>query len=571
MQETPSDAAPAIIIVAPADRIGDAEAEFAHRYGHDYRILTATSHADAARLTESLCEAGDPIAMICCAIELPDATMEHSIPELHACVPTARRVALSVEFDPSALERVRCAQQDGLIDAGLWLPQGTRDEEFHTAVTELLSEWGWTSAAPVVPFVRIVSDGPSAELLKIKDFLQRMGVPYEWAPPDSDLGREALADAGPDYELPVVRTRRRVALSNPTVGQMAETFYGSARDLPEGYIADLAIVGAGPAGLAAAVYGASEGLTTLVIDGSAVGGQAGTSSMIRNYLGFPRGISGMRLAQRARSQADRFGARFLVGNRVTQLRPQVVRPHEVVLADGHVIPARTVVIATGAKYRRIGVPELEDLVGHGVYYGAAMSLARGLVNARAFVVGGGNSAGQAAVHLARFTPNVTMLVRRPDLGSTMSNYLVREVEANPRITVRTCTEVVGGGSTDEGGRLTWLTLRDARTGATEMVDADALLLLLGALPCTDWLPTGMDGVDIDDREFILTGRDVPQECWTDGLPPVDLATSYPGIFAVGDVRSGSMKRVASASGEGAAVVPLIHQYLAAQQDAAVSV
>lgn len=560
---------PIIMVVAPARYLDAAEREFTHRYSADYRISAASSAAEALERAEHLQRDGCPVALFAVALDLPDAGFEEAVPRLSAKVPTARRAALVMgSFQPDAMERMRHAQQDGLIDAGLHLPRGQRDEEFHTAVTELLSEWGVTSSAPLVPFISIVTDTYVPHLMKIKDFLTRMGVPYEFVARDSEFGQQVLAEAGPDAELPVLRTLRGDLICNPDVTALAEHLYGRASDLPEGHVADLIVIGSGPAGLAAAVYGASEGLSTLVVESGAVGGQAGTSSMIRNYLGFPRGISGMRLAQRARSQADRFGARFLVGRAVEALRPHLDAPHEVVLAGGHVLRGRAVVIATGADYRRLGVPAIEEFTGRGVYYGAAMALARGFANQRVFIVGGGNSAGQAALHMARFTPHVSILVRRPGLEETMSNYLIREIEANPRVQVETCTEVVGGGASDGENRLGWLELRDSRTGGTRRVDADAMMLLLGAKPCADWIPQGHGGVDIDEHEFILTGRDVPQECWIDGMPPASLATSFPGIFAVGDIRSGSMKRVASASGEGAAVVPLVHQWLDDQADAA---
>jgi thioredoxin reductase (NADPH) len=345
-------------------------------------------------------------------------------------------------------------------------------------------------------------------------------------------------------------------MSNPTLAEMASKMYGSVRDLDPDFVADMVVVGSGPAGLAAAVYGASEGLATVVLESEAIGGQAGTSSMIRNYLGFPRGISGMRLAQRARMQALRFGARFFVGLPVDALEPGVDgTPHTLRLEGGDTVRGRSVVIATGASYRRIGVEAIEEFVGRGVNYGAATSVARDLRDREVYVVGGGNSAGQAAVHLARFAKSVTIVIRRASLASTMSAYLIREVDANPVISVRPNTEVVDGG----GERwLQWLTLRDRGDGHEEQVEASGLMLLLGADPCSEWLPAG---VARDGKDFVLTGRDVPPELWRDELPPAALATTMPGVFAVGDIRQASMKRVAAASGEGAAVVPLVHAYL----------
>jgi thioredoxin reductase (NADPH) len=292
----------------------------------------------------------------------------------------------------------------------------------------------------------------------------------------------------------------------------------------------------------------------VAIEAEAIGGQAGTSSMIRNYLGFPRGVSGMRLAQRARNQAIRFGTQFFTGWPVGDLVPGADQaPHELVTGGGSVL-ARAVVIASGVTYRRLGVPVLEDLVGAGVFYGAAASTAREFDGADVVVVGGGNSAGQAAIHLARFARSVTLVVRRPDL--TMSTYLVREIEYNDVVSVLPCTEVVDGGG-DE--RLEWLTLRDVTTGVETRRAVAGLFLLIGADPHCDWLP---GSVCRDERGFVLTGRDVPRHLWREGVPPADLATSVPGVFAAGDVRAGSMKRVASATGEGASVVALVHQHLA---------
>ncbi len=292
----------------------------------------------------------------------------------------------------------------------------------------------------------------------------------------------------------------------------------------------------------------------MVLESEAIGGQAGTSSMIRNYLGFPRGISGMRLAQRARMQALRFGARFFVGLPVEALVPG--DPHTLRLEGGATVRGRAVIVASGAAYRRLGVESVEELIGRGVNYGAATSVARDLTGRDVYVVGGGNSAGQSAVHLAKFAKAVTIVIRRASLAATMSDYLIREIEANPVISVRPHTEVI-----DAGGErwLEWLTLCDTNDRREERVEASGLMLLLGADPCGDWLP---DDVVRDAKGFVLTGRDVPQEHWHDDLPPAPLETTRPGVFAVGDIRTDSMKRVAAASGEGAAAVPLVHAYLA---------
>jgi len=351
-------------------------------------------------------------------------------------------------------------------------------------------------------------------------------------------------------------------MTAPTTRDLATALGIDLWGLSDDSRCDLLVVGAGPAGLAAAVYASSEGLTTVVLESEAIGGQAGTSSMIRNYLGFPRGISGMRLAQRARNQAVRFGTDFYSGWPVTSLLPGtpgadgVPTPH-LLCTDGGDVHARAVVISTGVTYRRLGVPAIERLTGLGVNYGSAMTAAREMEGADVIVVGGGNSAGQAAIHLARFARSVTILVRRQTLAETMSRYLVDEIAYNPRITVQNCSEVVDGGPGDDG-RLGWVIVRDTTDGTEERRSARGLFLLIGAAPHCDWLP---DEVARDGRGFVLTGRDVPPERWRDGLPPESLETTVRGVFAVGDIRAGSMKRVAAASGEGASVVPLVHAWL----------
>jgi thioredoxin reductase (NADPH) len=346
----------------------------------------------------------------------------------------------------------------------------------------------------------------------------------------------------------------------PSVRALANQLYGRPDEIEVDEVVDLVVVGAGPAGLAASVYASSEGLSTVCLEAEAIGGQAGTSSMIRNYLGFPRGISGMRLAQRARGQALRFGTRFFTGWPATGITPASNGTPHVVHTEGGDVRARTVLVATGVDYRRLGVESIEELVGRGVHYGAAMAAARELAGQHVVVVGGGNSAGQAAIHAARFASSVTVLVRRPDLTATMSSYLINEVEWNPRITVRGSTRVVDGGP-DDVGHLAWIDVEDVVTGERERMEARGLLLLLGAAPECGWLP---DDVLRDQRGFVLTGRDIPKDRWVADVPPGDLATTVPGIFAGGDIRSGSMKRVASATGEGASVVALVHDWLAGQ-------
>ncbi|GGO87015.1 fused response regulator/thioredoxin-disulfide reductase [Nocardioides phosphati] len=551
-----------LILLVSGDRLDVLTAHF-RRYEQEYAVRAAGSAAEATGVIAAAVDAGQPVAMVVSDSQLPDQPMLTAMHAWRTLVPTARRiVAIPIERFGSDTVALRPALQKGKFDTHLLLPQGLRDEEFHYAVVELLSDWGATVATSEIDTVRVITPDASPLALAVRDFLDRTGFPHRTYAPDSPQGAEALALHGDEPRFPLVHLTSRPFADRPIIAPssvrgLAALIYGRPSDIEVDTVVDLAVVGAGPAGLAAAVYGASEGLNTVVIESDVIGGQAGTSSMIRNYLGFPRGISGMRLAQRARTQAIRFGVRFFTGWPVVELRPGKDGGPHTIVTDGGEVRAHTVLVASGVTYRRLGVAPLEDLVGAGVHYGAAMTAAREMEDRDVYVVGGGNSAGQAAVHLARFARSVTILVRRDDLAATMSKYLIDEIEWNPRITVRPCTEIVDGGA-EETGQLGWLTLRDVRSGAEERVTAGGLFLLIGAAPHGDWLP---DGVRRDEAGFVVTGRDVPQECWAGGLPPANLATCVPGVFAAGDIRSGSMKRVATASGEGASAVALVHAYL----------
>jgi thioredoxin reductase (NADPH) len=554
-----------VIVLVSGDHT-DALLDTFWRYSREYDLRTATSCGGAKELTQELLDEGRRVAMYVSDTGLPDE--ENVLAAFHTwrqLVPTARRLVVApYERFLADAPRLRVGMAKGKYDAYLLMPRGDRDEEFHHAVTELLSDWGWTSTDPDVVVAKVVSPDNDPLALGIRDFFDRMGLPSRIVHPDSEVGQHVRELFPADTGYPLVWAANREPMQPRSVRDVARGFFETSgeRELDaarsagaQGDVVDVAVVGGGPAGLATAVYAASEGLVTTVLDTSAIGGQAGTSSMIRNYLGFPRGISGMRLAQRARNQALRFGTRFHTGWEVEELvAGDAGRPHLLVGEDFE-IRARTVVVASGVSYRTLGVPSLEALVGRGVNYGAAMSLSREMEDQDVVVVGGGNSAGQAAVHLARFARSVTMVVRRPALAETMSAYLVGEIEFNPRIEVQPNTRVVDGGG-DE--RLEWVCLEDTETGAQERRQVGGLFLLLGAEPHCGWLP---DDVIRDERGFVLTGRDVPRDRWLDGLPPASLATSAPGVFAAGDVRAGSMKRVAAATGEGASVVPLVHDWL----------
>jgi thioredoxin reductase (NADPH) len=390
----------------------------------------------------------------------------------------------------------------------------------------------------------------------LRELLTRNGIPHVFRASDSAEGRRILRDCGvADSDLPVAMMHDGRTLVDPTSTDLVAAF-GVDTEIDSDRAFDVIVVGAGPAGLTAAVYASSEGLSTLVVERHAIGGQAGSSSLIRNYLGFSRGVSGAELAQRAYQQAWVFGTRFLLMREAAQLRAE---------GDGFAIDvgvgevtAGAVVLATGVSYRRIGIPSLENLTGSGVFYGTTTSEASWLEGEHVYVVGGGNSAGQAVMHLSRYAEQVTLLVRRAALRETMSQYLCAELDAADNVDVQLSTEVADGGG---NGRLEWLDLRDAATGEVQRVEAAGLFLMIGAVPHTGWLP---ENVERDRGGYLLTGPDLVRDgqivdCWPLARSPRILETSLPGVFAAGDVRHGSISRVASAVGDASVVVSQIHQ------------
>jgi thioredoxin reductase (NADPH) len=444
----------------------------------------------------------------------------------------------------------------GQIDTYLfepWLPVG---RFLYLPVSQVLADWV-PARGPSFEGIRIVGPRLGTRSHELRDLLTRMGIPHGWYQADTDAGRQLLEEAGQDgAKLPVVVFHSGQVFVDPSDAELAAAL--GYRTSTGGGSYDLVIVGAGPAGLAAAVYAASEGLDTLVVEPQVAGGQAGTSAMIRNYLGFPRGIGGGDLANRALEQAWLFGANLVLSQRATGLRADG-RRRLVRLSDGVEVGADAVVVASGVSWRRLGVPRLEALVGAGVFYGAAGAEARAMEGQDVFVVGAGNSAGQTALHLARYAASVTLVVRGPDLASRMADYLIRELEEAPNVAVRLRTQVADGLG---GLRLEGLALRGA-DGSVEEVPAAALFVMIGGEPRTDWLA----GVARDDRGYILTGHDLlgPDGAaagWPLQRPPLLLETSIPGVFAAGDVRHRSVKRVASAVGAGAIAVQLVHAYLA---------
>ena len=531
------------------------------RYGADYRVMAEHSPKAGLDLLERLAHRGDDVALVAADLRLPGMNGVEFLERaraLHRGVVRALLVAMDehhTRIPFSELETLQRATALGRID--FWVVKGwvTPEEWLYPQVQEALSAWTKANRPRHVVY-RIVSEQWAPRSHTLRDMLTRNSVPFEFYPVDSEEGQRLLRDFSVDAErLPAVIRHDGSVLHDPTFAEVAGSHGIHTRPSTEVY--DLAILGAGPAGLAAAVYGASEGLSTLVMEPLAIGGQAGTSSMIRNYLGFPRGIGGGELAHRAWEQAVLFGAQFVFTQPATGLATRG-RYHIIALSDRSEVTARAVIIAAGVAYRRIGVPSLERLVGAGVFYGAAGVEASAMTGEEVYVVGGANSAGQAALHLAKFAARVTLLVRGGSLAAGMSDYLIRQIEATPNIEVRLRTRVVDGRGEV---RLEALTLEDVRTGRREDVVAAAVFVLIGAEPRTEWL-RGV--IRRDDHGFILTGRDVPQEGWPLTRPPLPFETSIPGVFAAGDVRYGSVKRVAGAVGEGSVTVGSVHRYLGQQ-------
>ncbi|MFD5600751.1 FAD-dependent oxidoreductase [Leucobacter sp. NPDC058333] len=555
---------PIVLLVADS-LLPTIEQEFRARYDRDYRIELAGDAETALTMVRGFVERGESIAMIAAHVRVGHTLGWELLRDTQPLSPTSRRVVLvtpGAEW-ASHLDVLREAILRRYIDTFVGVPLGPRDEEFHTAIIELLSEWGWSVASPTVTAIEIVAEPHDREANAIRDLLERLGFPNRLLAPDSVDGAALLSELKLSLDEPVrfplVRVYDGRLVNGATAAAINQQIYGRLDDIPSGEVTDLLVIGAGPAGLASAVYAASEGLSTVVLERDAIGGQAGSSSMIRNYLGFPRGISGMRLAQRSRIQASRFGARFYTGRTVAsieQCTADGAAGYRVRVGESEVI-ARTVLLSTGVAYRRLALPSVDAFAGAGVHYGAATSTARELQGRRAVVVGGGNSAGQAAVHLAKFATHVTILIRRASLSETMSDYLIREIEATPNITLLANSEISDGGGQV---RLEWIRITSTAGGTEQELPVDGLFCMLGARPDCSWLP---DDIALDAQGYVLTGRDVPRESWTDGMPPADLETTLPGVFAAGDVRSGSMKRVASASGEGASVMPLVHAHLTA--------
>ncbi len=535
--------------------------ELSKRYGADYRIVVCGRPAELAPWMRDLRAAGLPVALVIGGVGAQDPDGVEVLSAVRAVEPTALRVAAVDWGDWQCVRSVFGAVRRGTVDHWVNVPVQAPAEEFHRSITEFLREWSAQRGGGFEP-VQLIGQQWSARSQELRDLFSRHRVPAGFYDATSGQARQMLREVGLESaELPVVLLRfaaKQAALANPSNRQIADAF-GVMTPIPPGQVFDVAVAGAGPAGLAAAVGASSEGLSTVVIEHEAIGGQAGTSSMIRNYPGFSQGISGAKLTQESWQQAWAFGTTFLYMRQVEGLTSKNGH-YRLRLSDGGVLTTRTVIIATGAAYRRLGIPALEDLQGRGVFYGAAVSEAPAMAGRTVFVAGGGNSAGQAALHLAKWAHQVTILARTDSLADTMSDYLIRQIGAAPNINVRYRVQVAAGTGTGTG-HLHSLVLADTTSGAQRTVAADALFALIGAQPRTQWLS---GAVARDQQGFILTGGDLPAadgHRWRPARPPMPLETSLPGVFAAGDARHGSVKRVASAVGEGAATIPLVHRYL----------
>jgi thioredoxin reductase (NADPH) len=545
-----SERRPAIVAVDDEPAVLAAVARDLRRgFGERYRILRAGSGAEALELLAELRTRGDQVALLIADQRMPGMPGTDYLVQARTVVPEAKRVLLTAYADTDA---AIAAINEVALDYYLLKPWDPPEEQLFPIVEDLLATWE-AGAALEAGGVRIIGHRFSKDSHDLRDFLARNRVPARWLDVERDgEARELLTVAGVEADrLPVALLEDGAVLERPTVLELAERLGVAGQPAQEHY--DLVIVGGGPAGLAAAVYGASEGLRTVMVESEAPGGQAGQSSRIENYLGFPTGLSGSDLARRATTQARRLGAELLTVQDVVALRVEG-SGRFVELSGGGTLSANCVLVASGVAYRQLDTPGFAELTGAGIYYGAAMTEARSCSDQHVVIIGGANSAGQAAVYFSGYAGRVTMLVRGGSLEKSMSHYLIEQLAAHPNVEIRTRTEATAAES--EGGRLRRLHVRGP--DGESVLDVDACFVFIGAAPRTDWL----EGVVArDERGFILAGPDARANGWPLKRDPYLLETSVPGVFVAGDVRARSIKRVASAVGEGSMAVSLVHQYL----------
>jgi thioredoxin reductase (NADPH) len=548
--ESARSAERAVLFVVDHDRtsLNALLCDVSRRFGNDFVVRGETSPAAALGVLRELADANVPVALM-----LVDDAASDVLACGHELHPSAKRVLL-VDRDYSSTSPAVQAMTLGRADYHIVRPWAD-EESAYRAMNEFLSAW-IREQKPRFEEFRIVAADGDGRALQLRDVMTRFSMPFGFYAAESDRGRRLLDDAGVRGEgLPVVIRYDGQVIVDPDLTDLARAIGVSVKHDVD--TCDLAIVGAGPAGLTAAVYAASEGLETVLLEREVSGGQAGTSPLIRNYPGFPHGINGGVLMERTCEQAWLMGAHIVFAQQAVALEERG-GDRVVHLLDGTELRARAVVIATGIEWRRLGVPRLEALVGSGVFYGAAVSESRAMHGQDVFIVGAGNSAGQAALHLAKYASVVTLLVRGDSLAKSMSSYLVSAIESTPNVVVRHRTEVVDGAG---DGPLDRITLADHANDMVEQVAAAALFVMIGGEPHTRWLP---DEIARDAQGYLITGRDLleqPELRWNQEREPLPLETSIPGVFAAGDVRQGSIKRVASGVGEGATVVRLVHEHL----------
>ncbi|MFJ4787483.1 FAD-dependent oxidoreductase [Streptomyces sp. NPDC088794] len=551
-----SDAARTVIMTVDDDPgVSRAVArDLRRRYGESYRIVRAESGESALDALRELKLRGDLVAVILADYRMPQMNGIEFLEQALDVYPGARRVLLTAYADTSAaIDAINVVD----LDHYLLKPWDPPEEKLYPVLDDLLESWRCSDFRPV-PSTKVVGHRWSARSSDVREFLARNQVPYRWYSADEPEGQRLLKAAGQDGQrLPLVITPDGTPLIEPEAPELAAQVGLATTPAADFY--DLVVIGGGPAGLGAAVYGASEGLRTVLVERSATGGQAGQSSRIENYLGFPDGVSGAQLTDRARRQAGKFGAEILTAREVSGLEANGAA-RTVRFSDGSAVAAHSVILATGVSYRQLQAPGCHDLTGCGVFYGSALTEAASCQGHDVYIVGGANSAGQAAMYLAKGAKSVTLLVRGQDLSASMSYYLIQQINEAPNISVRARTVVESAHGTDH---LEQLTLRDVDTGHTELVDAQWMFVFIGAAPLTDWL----DGTVLrDEHGFILSGPDLtadgrPPADWELDRPPYHLETNVPGVFVAGDARAESAKRVASAVGEGAMAVMLVHRYL----------
>jgi thioredoxin reductase (NADPH) len=535
------------------------ERDLRQRYSDRYRVMSADSGPSALNILARLSQRAERVALLLADHRMPHMTGIEFLTAAIRDFPDVRRVLLTAYADTeAAIGAINVVK----LDHYLLKPWDPPDRNLYPVLDDLLDQWG-ASYRPPFEGIRVIGTRWSRRCYEVREFLARNQIPYQWldvenAERDVESARTIAAHRDRLGQLPVVLLTDGATLVDPSQAELAERL--GLRTRSEASFFDLVIVGGGPAGLAAGVYGASEGLKTVIVEREAPGGQAGLSSRIENYLGFPSGLSGNDLARRAVAQAKRFGAEILAPQEVVKVRSE--GPYRVItLADGSELSCHAMVIASGVQWRKLDVPGIERLQGAGIYYGAASTEALSCREEDVYIIGGANSAGQAAVHFARYAKSVVMLVRGETLGATMSQYLIDDIEQTPNIRVEFGVQVV---EVHGENKLEAISIACAKSGSVERLPATSLFVFIGAAPRTGWL----DGfIERDDRGFILTGPDLIHQGkrpdgWSVDRDPYLLETSVPGVFAVGDVRHGSVKRVASGVGEGSIAIQFVHAHLA---------